>query len=108
MPHIRVRGTKETTTSELSTTAKKLAEILETTADNFTFEHIQTSFLENGKAAKGYPFIEVLWFARTQEMKNEMAKFLTDQIKKFETHDYIAVIFRDLDTSSYFENGEHF
>ena len=108
MPHIRVRGITENTILKLSTTSAKLAEIIETTPDNFTFELVQTKFFENGKSSKGYPFIEVLWFARTQEMKNKLAECLTDIIKSLETHDYITVIFRDLETDSYFENGEHF
>lgn len=108
MPHIRVRGTTEKTVAHLSELNVKLAEIIETDPSNFTFESVQTHFYEAGQEAKGYPFVEVLWFSRSQEIKEALATFLTKTIQTLETHEYVTVIFRELDTNSYFENGQHF
>lgn len=108
MPHIRIRGTKESTVAELSTTAATMASLISTSADNFTYEHIQTQFFQDGILGQGNPFVEVLWFKRTQDVKIALANFITKTIKEIESHEYITVIFTELEENSYFENGEHF
>lgn len=108
MPHIRFRGTLDSTVAQISTQASELAELIKTSADNFTFENVQTKFFESGKSSNAYPFVEVMWFPRPQEAKNAMATFITEQIKKSEKHDYITVVFHEFEASSYFENGKHF
>lgn len=109
MPHIRIRGTQDSTVGKISTRSEELAKALETTADNFTFEKVSTTFYDNGKNSEGYPFVEVLWFPRSQEVKQTTATLLTNMIKQYENHHpYITVIFYDLSENSYFENGTHF
>ncbi len=108
MPHIRVRGALDSTVAHLSLKAPQIAELVKTDAANFTFENIGTKFYESGSISKGYPFVEILWFPRSQEAKQAVADFFTKEIKTLEQHDYVTVIFIDLGASSYFENGKHF
>lgn len=108
MPHLRFRGVSENSVVQLSTRSTQLAELINTDAGNFTFERIETKFFESGSVSQGYPFIEVLWFPRSQEAKQAVANFITKQIQDLEHPEYITVVFTDLEASSYFENGKHF
>ncbi|MFN3454805.1 MAG: DUF1904 family protein [Pseudobdellovibrio sp.] len=108
MPHIRFRGMKESTAAKISEQAQQLAQIVNADITSFTFEMIQTKFFELGKETQAYPFVEVLWFSRAQEVKQAVASYLTTIISSLEQHEYITVIFTDLKADSYFENGKHF
>lgn len=109
MPHIRIRALSETTVQKLSLELpKELAEMLQTSIDNFTIEKVATQFYKDGAPIEGGPMIEVLWFDRGQEMKNSCAKRITELVQKHTNADFIAVVFTALPKDSYFENGEHF
>ena len=108
MPHVRFRALQAEQVSKLSKTlVKDLAAIIKTGEDNFTFELVQTQFFNQGQATSGYPFVEVLWFERTPEIQQQVATFLTDNIKKLIDAD-VAVVFQPLQQKNYFENGQHF
>ncbi len=108
MPHIRIRGTSESTVAKLSLKATELANLIKTDSGNFTFEYIETKFFDAGAVSTGYPFVEIMWFPRSQSAKQAVADFITQEIKVLEASDYITVVFTDLESSSYFENGKHF
>ncbi|QLY24350.1 DUF1904 domain-containing protein [Bdellovibrio sp. KM01] len=109
MPHLRFRGMKEEHVSELSQSlVKDLAQSIETSEDNFSFELIQTQYFSKGNRGGAYPFVEVLWFQRSQEIQDKSAKIITEKIKKLCPQDDIAVVFVPLAKNSYYENGEHF
>lgn len=109
MPHIRIRALHETTVQKLSVELpQELARILQTPIENFTVEKIATEFYKNGVRTEGDPMIEVLWFDRGQEMKNQCAKKITEMVQKHSSAEYIAVVFTAIPKESYFENGEHF
>ena len=109
MPHIRVRGMTLEQTKKLSVGLNEaLAEIVKTPADNFTVEHIASEYLQNGDLAGAYPFIEILWFERSQEVKNQCANLITNRVKQLIGPMDVAVVFIPLDKSNYFENGNHF
>lgn len=110
MPHIRIRGMTLEQTQQLSQGLNEaLADIIKTSADNFTVECISSQYVHNGTLSQGYPFIEILWFARSQEIKNQCATLITNRVKQLmgPTTD-VAVVFIPLDKSDYFENGTHF
>jgi phenylpyruvate tautomerase PptA (4-oxalocrotonate tautomerase family) len=109
MPHIRIRAIDESIVQKLSVTLpQELSQLMQTSIDNFTVEKVATRFYKNGVQSDGDPMIEVLWFDRGQEMKNDCAKKITELVKSHCQAEYIAVIFRALPRESYFENGEHF
>lgn len=109
MPHIRFKAVSMDVVKELSKVLPKdLAQIINTTEDNFSFELVNSQFFENGTVTAFYPFIEFAWFDRGQAVQDEVAKLLTREIKKRMAVEYVAVVFYDLPKSSYYENGEHF
>ena len=109
MPHIRMRAvTTEQAAALSSTLAQDLAQIIQTPVDNFTFELVETQFFENGAPSKAYPFIEVLWFARSQNVQDASARLITDKVKALIPEDDVVVVFTILKASAYYENGNHF
>ncbi|WP_413557794.1 DUF1904 domain-containing protein [Bdellovibrio sp. HCB209] len=109
MPHLRFRGLKEDNVAELSNAlTKELATTMETTEDNFSFELIGTTFFSKGQRGGAYPFVEVLWFQRSQEIQDAAARIITQKVKQLCPQDDVAVIFVPLAKNSYYENGTHF
>ncbi len=109
MPHLRFRAVEKNHVQELSQNlAEILAILIETTADNFTFEHVPTTFFRSGAEEKSYPFVEVLWFERPAPVKKKVAEHLTLKIKQLTGAVDVVVVFTTLDKTSYFENGTHF
>lgn len=108
MPHIRVRGME---LEQLKKVSKEMIDdlqsIIECPRDYFTLEYIHSTFIFDGEVSKGYPFIEVLWFDRGQEVQDRAASSITDRVKKFGYED-VCVIFTDLPKHKYYENGQHF
>lgn len=109
MPHIRMRAVRKEQVQELSSSlAKELAPAMKTSEDNFTFEFIHSQFYSAGQETSSYPFVEVLWFARSQEVQDECASIITRQLKKIGRYDDVVVVFQVLHQECYYENGIHF
>ncbi|MGZ3772018.1 MAG: DUF1904 domain-containing protein [Bdellovibrio sp.] len=109
MPHVRFRAISADVMPELSRTLPtKLSVAINTPVDNFTMELIPTTFYANGFVDNSYPFVEVLWFQRSQEIQDECAKIITEEIKKLTSCEDVVVIFKALEKNAYYENGNHF
>lgn len=109
MPHLRFRALDNSHVARLSETLPRtLAAVVQTPEDNFTLEKIATEFYWQGQGVPGTPFVEVLWFARSQEVQDKVAQVLTAEIKKLTGPVDVTVVFQVLATESYYENGEHF
>lgn len=109
MPHLRFRAVKNEVVQSLSASLpNELAQIMNTAEDNFTFEAIPTEFYSAGQASNSYPFVEVLWFERPQDVQDRAAKVITDQLRNRTNAVDIVVVFLALNKHSYYENGEHF
>lgn len=108
MPHLRIRGMKSHEIKDISKEmVDELQNIIGCPRDYFTLEYIPSIFILDGEESEGYPFVEVLWFDRGQEVQDKVAKAITDRIKKLEYED-VCVIFFNLAKDKYYENGEHF
>ncbi len=109
MPHIRVRAVENKKIAELSKNLiPDLAKTIQTDVDNFTVESISTQFFVDGKEVSSYPFVEVLWFPRSQEIQDAAAKLITDQVRALTQAQDVIVIFTVLEKTAYYENGKHF
>jgi hypothetical protein len=109
MPHIRFKSVSDKHMKTLSKSLPKpLAQAMETTEDNFSFELMEHQYYAQGKKVKSYPFVEISWFERSQDCKTKSAKIITDQIRKLTKADDIAVVFIPIEKSDYFENGKSF
>ncbi len=62
-----------------------------------------------GGASSAYPFVEVLWFDRGQDVKTAVAHVIDTALRPFSGEDKdITVLFEDLNGNDYYENREHF
>ncbi|SBS27102.1 hypothetical protein MSP8886_00803 [Marinomonas spartinae] len=110
MPHIRVRGLP---LDELESIAdiliESLSEITDTPNSHFTLEYQAVTYLVAGGASPSYPFFEILWFDRGDQVKAKVALFIEDLVRSLvDSGQDIAVLFHDLNGNDYYENGEHF
>jgi hypothetical protein len=109
MPHIRFRSLSEDQVMKLSESIpQELAPAMETTEDNFSFELVPTQYYSEGRPVQSYPYTEVHWFERSQEVKQRSAKIITDKIRALTQAQDIAVVFIPIQKCDYFENGESF
>ncbi len=109
MPHIRCRGMEREEILNLSETLLDfLVDLIGVPRDHFTLEYVNTGFIRDGRSdTMAYPFIEILWFAREEEKKRVIAKYLTNAFQNI-GYPTVTVYFTDLDPKQYYENADHF
>ncbi len=110
MPHLRFRAVEPQTVQALSAPlTDALQPLMKSPREDFTFEYIYTTFYQEGEVSQAYPFVEVLWFDRGQEVKDQSAQIITQQLRGVVGEDVdVAVIFTALNPSDYYDNGEHY
>lgn len=108
MPQIKIRGVQTETIVKLSKQLfEKLAVLTQSPKDDFTLEAIQSTFILDGEVAQGYPFVEIAWFDRGQEIQDQVAKIIS-QLFNESGYPSVDIMFTILEKSRYYENGEHF
>lgn len=110
MPHLRVRGLSF---DELESVAdiliESMAEITDTPNSHFTLEYQPTTYLVMGGASPAYPFFDILWFDRGDEIKQKVASMIEELFRPLvDSGQDITVLFHDIKGKDYYENGEHF
>ena len=83
MPQIKIRGINENQICEIS--EKMIDELIDAVKcprDYFEIECIKSVAIRDGKIADVYPFVEVAWFDRGQEVQDTVAKIITDNIRE--------------------------
>ncbi|HBG1558843.1 DUF1904 family protein [Clostridioides difficile] len=55
-----------------------------------------------------YPFVEVAWFDRGQEVQDIVARIITDSIRNNLDVESMDLAFTVFEKEKYYENGEHF
>ncbi|MBY6199509.1 DUF1904 domain-containing protein [Vibrio hangzhouensis] len=110
MPHLRFRAINPEMVKTLSQPlVDQLQPLMDCPREDFTIEHISSSFFFDGRQSSAYPFVEVLWFDRGQEVKDKVAGAITDQVRGALGEDYeVAVVFLPLNACDYYDNGEHY
>ncbi|MFT2111242.1 DUF1904 family protein [Marinomonas sp. 2405UD68-3] len=110
MPHIRVRGMPfeivESISAEL---IESVAKITEAPNSHFTLEYQAVTYIVAGGASPSYPFFDIIWFDRGQEVKTKVASCIDHLIRPLipEEQD-IAIVFHSINGENYYENTEHF
>ncbi|SHJ92193.1 DUF1904 domain-containing protein [Tepidibacter formicigenes] len=109
MPQIKIRGIKAQVVCKISEEmVDKLVDIVKCPRDYFEIECIQSVAIRDGKIAPVYPFIEVAWFDRGQEIQDKVAKVITDSIRENLDVESLDLAFTTFEKEKYYENGEHF
>ncbi|NMM64520.1 DUF1904 domain-containing protein [Clostridium sp. P21] len=108
MPQIKIRGIQKEKILPISTELiTQLKNIIGCPENYFTIEHIPSSFIKNGSLTEGYPFIEVAWFDRGQEIQDKVAECITTFIHNIGCND-VDIFFTVFKENCYYENGKHF
>lgn len=109
MPHIKFRGMNRDEVQEMSTELlNDLVHLMNIPRDHFTIELESTTFIHDGQLDRNaYPFVNVEWFDRGDQMMEQTAKVITDAVKHYNYPD-VGVYFRNLRKERYYENGSHF
>lgn len=108
MPQIKVRGISVEDLCKISTgLIDNLTEIIKCPRDYFEIECIHSTAIKDGQIAPVYPFIEVAWFDRGQQIQDQVAKEITRQIQSLGIND-VDLAFSVFQKERYYENGEHF
>ncbi len=110
MPHLRFRGIEREPLARLSgELVAQLSELTGAPVAHFTLERVQSEFIIAGETTPGYPFVELLWFDRGQEVQDAAARLITSAVKAQlgEAQD-VAVVVLPLTRSGYYDNGQHY
>jgi hypothetical protein len=86
---------------------KELAELCQCEEDNFTLEIMPSTFIFNQDEVLGFPFIEVKWFERGQDIQDQFATIITRYIHSLGAPE-VEVAFSVFLESAYYYNGKHF
>lgn len=110
MPHLRFRAVEPQLVQTLSKPlTDELQPHMDSPREDFTFEYIYTTFFQEGEVTPAYPFVEVLWFDRGQQVKDSVARIITSHLRAILGEDVdVAVVFTPLEGSNYYDNGEHY
>lgn len=108
MPQIKLRGVKTEKIMDISKNLiDELHEIIECPKDYLTIEVIHSTFISDGEVIDGYPYVEVGWFDRGQEIQDKVAVSITKLLQKV-GYESVDIMFTTFKKESYYENGEHF
>jgi len=108
MPQIKMRGVQTNTICKLSKQLiDELSVLTQSPRDDFTLEVIQSTFILDGEVVPGYPFVEIAWFDRGQEMQDQVAKAITRILNEAD-YPSVDIMFSILKKPCYYENGEHY
>nr|WP_321271186.1 DUF1904 family protein [uncultured Tolumonas sp.] len=108
MPHIRCRGMQRDTVVAISETlVEQLAELTKAPAAHFTIEYIPAEFIATRFGGQAYPFIELFWFDRGQEIQDAAAQLITSIVKSKLEMD-VAVVVKPIQRTNYYDNGQHY
>ncbi|MHC6526475.1 MULTISPECIES: DUF1904 domain-containing protein [unclassified Vibrio] len=110
MPHLRFRAVEPQTVQTLSNTLlDELQPLMACPREDFTFEYIYSTFYYESEVTAAYPFVEVLWFDRGQEVQDQVAQIITQQVRAIMGEDVdVAVIFSALKPNEYYDNAQHY
>ncbi|MBO3444430.1 DUF1904 domain-containing protein [Clostridium sp. CCUG 7971] len=109
MPQIKIRGIHENEILKISENMiDSLVEAVKCPRDYFEIECIKSVAIRDGKIADVYPFVEIAWFDRGQEVQDTVAKIITDSIRNNLSVENMDLAFTVFEKEKYYENGEHF
>ncbi|MGL4251705.1 MAG: DUF1904 family protein [Aeromonas sp.] len=110
MPHLRFRAVSFDTLKEISTPL--LADLCALTGGKpefVTMERVESHWVRDGVLESGFPFVELHWFERPQEMQDAAARLITDHLKQvLGEQTYVVVQVLSIVSSAYYSNGEHY
>jgi hypothetical protein len=108
VPHLVFRGVSVDQVKTISKSlVNELADVCSCGTDNFTLEICSSTFVFEENEVPGFPFIEVKWFERGQEVRDQFARVVTKHVQSLEIPE-VEVAFTTFQESAYYSNGKSF
>jgi hypothetical protein len=108
MPQLIFKGVTVDQVKKISTAlVQELALLCNCDIDNFTLEIVHSTFVFNEEEVPGFPFIEVKWFDRGQEVQDQFANIMTKHIHSLDIQE-VEIAFTVFLESAYYLNGKNF
>ncbi|WNR42195.1 DUF1904 family protein [Paenibacillus roseipurpureus] len=106
MPHMIIRGISVPQIQSISKAlVADLATLCACGTDNFMLECLPTISIQDGQVSDTYPFIEVGWFDRGQEVRDAYASIVTKHILATGVPE-VEIAFKVYREDSYYWNGK--
>lgn len=106
MPQIKIRGIEtEIIRRQSKQLIDELALLTQSPRDYFTLEVIHSTFVLDGDVVPGYPFVEIAWFDRGQDIQDQVAQAIGRLLNEGGCPS-VDIMFTILEKSSYYEIGE--
>ncbi|TXK80042.1 DUF1904 family protein [Paenibacillus sp. N3.4] len=105
MPRLTIRGLSVEQICLISESLiEQLSDICGCEADDFTMECVQHTAVFGGKIVQAFPFIEVAWFERGEDIRNQMAAAITNHVLNLGIVE-MEVAFITYAKDAYYSNG---
>ncbi|ABV87404.1 DUF1904 family protein [Shewanella pealeana] len=110
MPHIRVSGIPEAAVATLSIDLlKALADICQAKPESFILDWINSNSYRDGDQIKDIAQVEVLWFPKDPETHHRAQTVIREALLKvYPGLKHVIVMFRELEPSTYYKDGQHY
>jgi hypothetical protein len=106
MPQLLIRGVPIEDVKTISTAlVQELADICECGTDNFMLECVSTVSVFDGEAVASFPFVEVGWFERGQDVRDRFAQAVTRHLQGRGISE-VEVAFVTYEEDKYYINGK--
>ncbi len=110
MPNLRFRAVSVDTLQRIS--APLMADLCALTGGKpefVTLECVPSQWVRDGQPEAGFPFVELVWFERPQEMQDAAAALITRHLKGvLGEQTYVVVQVLPIVKSHYYSNGQHY
>lgn len=108
MPHLLFRGVEAEKLAQISRPlVEELALICSCGTDNFTLECLVTTGVWNGELVPSFPFAEVSWFERGDDVRDRFAEAVDRMMKSLGIPE-AEVAFRTYEEKAYYIDGVRF
>jgi hypothetical protein len=106
MPHLIIRGLSVEQVGAISgPLVDELALLCQCPADHFLLECLHTTAVLYGHVVSSYPFVEIAWFERGSELRDQFAKVVDEHVRSLGIPE-VEIAFRAYREDAYYINGE--
>jgi len=108
MPQLLIKGIASDKICKISKPlVEELANLCECGTDNFIIECLHSTAIFDGKVVDSFPFIEVKWFERGIEIRDQFAEIISKFILTLNIPEF-EIAFIPYKEDSYYLNGKRF
>ncbi|ABZ76618.1 Domain of unknown function DUF1904 [Shewanella halifaxensis HAW-EB4] len=110
MPHLRISGLSEAAVATLSIgLLEALAKVCQAKPESFILDWVNSNNYRNGEQVNDIAQVEVLWFPKDPETHHRAQKVIREALLMANPKlQHVIVMFRQLEPSTYYKDGQHY